>query len=194
MPSSRMAKEYMMWPASGTKESCMCRMQDHFKLPALVRGMTDEGEGEGERDGRGKRGTNRIVGSVLTSNRSFSERDWVTLNVGGRLVCPCIPSLSPPSLSSLSPLRYLSLLTHLKQFSTTKSTLTKDPYNMLSRIVSDDWDTLRDPTGAYLIDRPSEYFAPVLHYLRSGSLVLVPSISSPLFSISLPSLTIAVQI
>jgi hypothetical protein len=44
---------------------------------------------------------------------------------------------------------------------------------MLSRIVSDDWDTLRDPSGSYLIDRPPEYFAPVLHYLRSGSLVLV---------------------
>lgn len=43
---------------------------------------------------------------------------------------------------------------------------------MLSRIVSSDWDTLRDANGSYLIDRPPEYFAPVLHYLRSGSLVL----------------------
>lgn len=41
---------------------------------------------------------------------------------------------------------------------------------MLSRIVSDDWGTLKDPSGSYLIDRPPEYFAPVLHYLRSGSL------------------------
>lgn len=77
-----------------------------------------------------------------TNEKSFGERDWVTLNVGGRL------------------------------FSTTKSTLTKDPNNMLSRIVSSDWDTLRDANGSYLIDRPPEYFAPVLHYLRSGSLVL----------------------
>jgi len=77
-----------------------------------------------------------------TSEQSFGERDWVTLNIGGRL------------------------------FSTTKSTLTRDPNNMLSRIVSDDWDTFRDASGSYLLDRPPEYFAPVLHYLRSGSLVL----------------------
>jgi len=78
-----------------------------------------------------------------TNEEKFGDADWVTLNVGGHV------------------------------FSTTKSTLTnKDPNNMLARLVGDDWDAARDSSGCYLIDRSPEYFAPILHYLRTGSLVL----------------------
>jgi uncharacterized protein YjbI with pentapeptide repeats len=83
-----------------------------------------------------------------TNDSKFGGDDWVTLNVGGRV------------------------------FSTTKSTLTKDPHNMLARLVSDDWDATRDSLGCYLIDRSPEHFAPILHYLRTGTLVLDANVNA----------------
>ena len=59
----------------------------------------------------------------------FSNADqWVTINVGGKL------------------------------FSTTRSTLTRDPTSMLAKMFGNDWESQRDETGAYLIDRSPEYF------------------------------------
>eukprot|EP01113_Clastostelium_recurvatum_P044354 TRINITY_DN7480_c0_g1_i1.p1 TRINITY_DN7480_c0_g1~~TRINITY_DN7480_c0_g1_i1.p1 ORF type:complete len:450 (+),score=71.10 TRINITY_DN7480_c0_g1_i1:67-1416(+) len=127
--------------------------------------------------------------------------EWVSLNVGGRI------------------------------FSTTKSTLTKDPYSRLAKMVLTDtvgrsgsisgaiaahisseegepsflarsfssssisslasstsscmssssstkplyW--LRDANGCYLLDRSPEYFAPILNYLRCGTLVMDDGLS-----------------
>jgi uncharacterized protein YjbI with pentapeptide repeats len=68
--------------------------------------------------------------------------DWVTLNIGGKI------------------------------FSTTKSTLTRDPNSMLARMFSNDWTSKRDQSGAYLIDRSFEYFSPILYYLRCGKLII----------------------
>ncbi len=57
-----------------------------------------------------------------------SVDQWVTLNVGGKL------------------------------FSTTRNTLTRDPASMLAKMFGSDWESQRDETGAYLIDRSPEYF------------------------------------
>jgi uncharacterized protein YjbI with pentapeptide repeats len=73
---------------------------------------------------------------------------WVRLNVGGRI------------------------------FVTTRSTLTHNGNNMLSFMFGNDWSSATDETGAYLIDRSPEYFAPLLNYLRCGRLVLDPGVSA----------------
>ena len=74
-----------------------------------------------------------------------SSEDWITLNVGGR------------------------------HFTTTRATLVaSDPESMLAKMFSSQksWKSARDETGAYLIDRSPDYFAPLLNYLRHGKLIL----------------------
>eukprot|EP01113_Clastostelium_recurvatum_P032455 TRINITY_DN4175_c0_g1_i4.p1 TRINITY_DN4175_c0_g1~~TRINITY_DN4175_c0_g1_i4.p1 ORF type:complete len:426 (-),score=112.81 TRINITY_DN4175_c0_g1_i4:34-1311(-) len=73
---------------------------------------------------------------------SGSSRDWVTLNVGGRI------------------------------FSTTRSTLTRHSDSMLATMFGEHWNSSRDAAGSYLIDRTPEYFAPILNFLRCGILVI----------------------
>lgn len=77
--------------------------------------------------------------------------EWVTLNVGG--TC----------------------------FSTTRKTLTlAEPHSMLARMFSGEGEfqpSCRDKSGAWLIDRSPCYFAPLLHYLRCGQLVLDGDVS-----------------
>ncbi|XP_063369013.1 BTB/POZ domain-containing protein KCTD9 isoform X2 [Cydia amplana] len=76
--------------------------------------------------------------------------DWITLNVGG------------------------------KHFTTSRSTLlAKEPMSMLARMFAGDDDneylmkpSARDASGAYLIDRSSVYFEPILNYLRHGEVIL----------------------
>jgi len=105
---------------------------------------------------------------------SASANDWVMLNVGGKL------------------------------FYTTRSTLVKDPDSMLAKMFSADWVNYsqRDGNGAYLIDRSPEYFAPLLHYLRCGSLIIDDSVNvegvleeATFFNLSalIPSLKISVD-
>ena len=43
---------------------------------------------------------------------------------------------------------------------------------MCNDIRSDSWKSARDESGAYLIDRSPDYFAPLLNYLRHGKLIL----------------------
>lgn len=78
-----------------------------------------------------------------------AEKEWVTLNVGGKL------------------------------FTTTRTTLTaKEPFSMLSRMFATDLGrynlspSATDANGAYLIDRSPTYFEPILNYLRHGKLIL----------------------
>ena len=43
---------------------------------------------------------------------------------------------------------------------------------ILNDICLESWKSARDETGAYLIDRSPDYFAPLLNYLRHGKLIL----------------------
>ena len=79
------------------------------------------------------------------------QQEWVQLNVGGT------------------------------RFTTTKSTLSKDPKSFFHRLINQEsgeggvgggLESHRDRDGAYLIDRDPAYFAPVLNYLRHGRLVM----------------------
>lgn len=83
-------------------------------------------------------------GNDLTQSKGKST-GWVTLNVGGKL------------------------------FTTTRSTLVnKAPDSMLARMFALDNHMLpsdMDRNGAYLIDRSSQYFEPILNYLRHGQLI-----------------------
>ncbi|XP_018321208.1 BTB/POZ domain-containing protein KCTD9 [Agrilus planipennis] len=86
-----------------------------------------------------------------SESKNWSEgksSDWIKLNVGGKL------------------------------FTTSKSTLkSKEPDSMLARMFAEDGTGFLftpsniDENGAYLIDRSSTYFEPILNYLRSGQLI-----------------------
>lgn len=87
--------------------------------------------------------------TVQEKRQSLIVSEWITLNVGG------------------------------KHFTTSHSTLqAKEPMSMLARMFADDNNgylmnpSARDSSGAYLIDRSPEYFAPILNYLRHGDVVL----------------------
>ncbi|KAG8179270.1 hypothetical protein JTE90_026734 [Oedothorax gibbosus] len=86
------------------------------------------------------------VGTI--PNTSFTNPDWLLLNVGG------------------------------KHFATTRSTLiTKEPNSMLACMIASEDSALLCPSsiddyGAFLIDRSPVYFEPILNYLRHGQLVL----------------------
>jgi hypothetical protein len=74
------------------------------------------------------------------------KTEWVRLNIGGQC------------------------------FVTTKTTLCKNHHSFFYKLCQDDpsvgLTTDKDETGAYLIDRDPQYFAPVLNYLRHGKLVI----------------------
>ncbi|CAJ0953894.1 unnamed protein product, partial [Mesorhabditis belari] len=81
-------------------------------------------------------------------SRKSSEAAWIKLNVGGQI------------------------------FQTTKMTLCREE-SFLSKLIRDDGGLTsdRDESGAILIDRDPQYFAPILNYLRHGKLVINPGIS-----------------
>uniref|UniRef100_A0A673H9Z3 BTB/POZ domain-containing protein KCTD9 n=1 Tax=Sinocyclocheilus rhinocerous TaxID=307959 RepID=A0A673H9Z3_9TELE len=80
---------------------------------------------------------------------SWAHTDWITLNVGGR------------------------------RFTTTRSTLVKEPESMLAHMFRDKdvWGNKQDEQGAYLIDRSPDYFEPILNYLRHGQLIISDGIN-----------------
>ncbi|KAI1713318.1 BTB/POZ domain-containing protein [Ditylenchus destructor] len=81
-----------------------------------------------------------------SSFRAMSEinfgkiSDWVRLNVGGKV------------------------------FQTTKDTLTRYPDSFLARLVNAELSSVKDETGAILIDRSYEHFHTILNYLRTSVL------------------------
>lgn len=85
------------------------------------------------------------TGTNTHQNHEFPSSKWLKLNVGGKL------------------------------FITTISTLQKEPNSMLARMFSQDNSLINpsdiDENGAYLIDRSSQYFEPIINYLRHGRLI-----------------------
>ncbi|XP_015187174.1 PREDICTED: BTB/POZ domain-containing protein KCTD9 isoform X2 [Polistes dominula] len=87
---------------------------------------------------------------VTNDDQMNEDSEWITLNVGG------------------------------KYFTTTRSTLTRnEPMSMLARMFtrtqkSDDTlkPSLKDHTGAFLIDRSPVYFEPLLNFLRHNLIIL----------------------
>ncbi|VDN57496.1 unnamed protein product [Dracunculus medinensis] len=64
-------------------------------------------------------------------------------------------------------------------FQTTRQTLRREANSFLARLcqAEDDLPSEKDESGAFLIDRDPEYFAPVLNYLRHGKLVVNKGVS-----------------
>lgn len=79
---------------------------------------------------------------------SCNRSEWVELNVGGRI------------------------------FATSRGTLTSVPDSMLAAMFSPEtnWSSSVDRNGAFLIDRSPECFAPLLHFLRTGNVVIDPAV------------------
>jgi len=86
---------------------------------------------------------------TVSSSSPPLRKEWVKLNVGGT------------------------------NFMTTKTTLCKDHKSFLYRLCQEETDlsSVKDESGAFLIDRDPTYFVPVLNYLRHGKLVLDKTMS-----------------
>jgi len=86
----------------------------------------------------------------LSLKSKANQASWVKLNVGGQI------------------------------FLTTKTTLTKEPNNFLSRLCNEEADlpTDRDENGAFMIDRDPRYFSPILNYLRHGKVIIDNDLST----------------
>ncbi|EGC34912.1 hypothetical protein DICPUDRAFT_98057 [Dictyostelium purpureum] len=78
----------------------------------------------------------------LNNGMILNNSEWVSLNVGGRI------------------------------FSTTRTTILRDKESMLAKMFSESWDSAKDINGAYLIDRSPDYFAPLLNFLRCGTITI----------------------
>ncbi|XP_058796015.1 BTB/POZ domain-containing protein KCTD9 isoform X2 [Phymastichus coffea] len=97
-----------------------------------------------------------LINRLITDQQPCDKNsEWIMLNVGG------------------------------KCFSTTRSTLiNNEPTSMLARMFNNNeknkWNMLpsqQDHNGAYLIDRSSTYFEPLLNYLRHGQLIIDPGLN-----------------
>lgn len=83
------------------------------------------------------------------------------------------------NLNSASPATWIRLNVGGTIFQTTRQTLCREADSFLARLCKEDDDlrSEKDETGAILIDRDPEYFAPVLNYLRHGKLVVNKNVS-----------------
>uniref|UniRef100_A0A915PL97 BTB domain-containing protein n=1 Tax=Setaria digitata TaxID=48799 RepID=A0A915PL97_9BILA len=88
---------------------------------------------------------------------------WIRLNVGGTVSFLCC--FAKEALKEI--------------FQTTRQTLCREANSFLARLCKEDDElpSQKDGTGAILIDRDPEYFAPVLNYLRHGKLVVNKNVS-----------------
>eukprot|EP01122_Echinamoeba_exundans_P009632 TRINITY_DN3450_c0_g1_i2.p1 TRINITY_DN3450_c0_g1~~TRINITY_DN3450_c0_g1_i2.p1 ORF type:complete len:306 (+),score=14.39 TRINITY_DN3450_c0_g1_i2:343-1260(+) len=75
-----------------------------------------------------------------------------------------LPTTSPPEIIRLNVGGQL--------FLTTKTTLIGRGENFFVPLVNGEFSTLKDETGAYFVDRNGSYFAPILDYLRNGTLIV----------------------
>mgnify|MGYP002813863714 CR=1 FL=1 len=63
-------------------------------------------------------------------------------------------------------------------FNTTKATLTSgNNISFFSGLLRDDISTTRLQNGAYFIDRDGAAFAPILNFLRTGTLLIPPTLT-----------------
>jgi uncharacterized protein YjbI with pentapeptide repeats len=131
-----------------------------------------------------------IVSSIVTNTLIVPEDEPVsTPTTTSPLVAVTVPppaaigpvtarTIAPPQQSAVLHDQWVRLNVGGRIFMTTRSTLTHNGNNMLSFMFGNEWNSATDETGAYLIDRSPEYFAPLLNYLRCGRLVLDPGVSA----------------
>ncbi|XP_058442983.1 BTB/POZ domain-containing protein KCTD9 [Malaya genurostris] len=120
--------------------------------------------------------SNRLVDDCLPSTSGGSnskQSNTPTSPTKDRVICSTSNKL-PSSIESSSS-KWISLNVGGKIFTTTLSTLlNKEPRSMLARMFAQE-DAMcpsdKDNQGAFLIDRSSQYFEPILNYLRHGQLI-----------------------
>ncbi|EPB80365.1 K+ channel tetramerisation domain protein [Ancylostoma ceylanicum] len=114
-----------------------------------IRGSVFE---DGDGAGNGSLHSREWQQSIDRRDLGGSSSNWIRLNVGGKA-------------------RII--------FQTTRDTLMKVPGSFLYRLCQDDkrLPSVKDETGAYLIDRDADYFSPVLNYLRHGRLIINPGLA-----------------
>jgi hypothetical protein len=98
-------------------------------------------------DTKRKSGSGNSSSYTIESELHLDDNAWIKLNVGGQ------------------------------PFITTRGTLIKDSSSMLAKMFGSQWNSAVDDSGAFLLDRSPEYFAVLLHYLRTNEIVMPPEVN-----------------
>jgi hypothetical protein len=80
--------------------------------------------------------------------------------------------VGPRALPTSVPPEIVRLNVGGQLFLTTKTTLIGRGENFFVPLINGEFSTLKDETGAYFVDRNGSYFAPILDYLRNGTLIV----------------------
>ncbi|KAL7633278.1 UNVERIFIED_CONTAM: hypothetical protein RMT77_016383 [Armadillidium vulgare] len=122
-----------------------------------------------------------VQGGLIDDISLLRDDDVLYASAGEYFIPPPAQNISCKCLSmplSGNPQEWISLNVGGKIYTTTRSTLvSKEPNSMLSKMFSGSNEgmfcpSIRDSSGAYLIDRSYVYFEPLLNYLRTGSLII----------------------
>ena len=118
--------------------------------------------------------------AIVSLDEIFRPDDeWISLNVGGSIFTTTLRTLRTRAPDSMlaQMFRAPTAAPGSSASGSSSFTVAPPPEDARGGESAFAWNSTRDASGAYLVDRDPLYFGAVLHYLRTGSLVVDPGVS-----------------